>query len=186
MVKYSQEPGVTAKSSKARAYDVRTHFKNTRETVNVIRGMQVRKATRYLRDVLSHKRCVPYRYQSGCGRTAQAKEFGHNQGRWPRKSVEAVIALLRNAISNAEVKGIDVRTLYISHIQANRAQKQRRRTYRAHGRINPYMSSPSHIEVILTSRERPVKPPAAKKDDKKGDKKADKKSEKKSDKKELK
>lgn len=31
----------------------------------------------------------------------------------------------------------------------NQAPKLRRRTYRAHGRINPYMSSPSHIELIL-------------------------------------
>ena len=29
----------------------------------------------------------------------------------------------------------------------------RRRTYRAHGRINPYMSSPCHIEVILVEKE---------------------------------
>lgn len=35
-----------------------------------------------------------------------------------------------------QVKGLDVDTLYISHIQVNQAQKQRRRTYRAHGRIN--------------------------------------------------
>ena len=35
--------------------------------------------------------------------------------------------------------------------------KQRRRTYRAHGRINPYMSSPAHIEIILCKYEDPVK-----------------------------
>lgn len=29
----------------------------------------------------------------------------------------------------------------------------RRRTYRAHGRINPYMSTPSHLEVILTEKD---------------------------------
>lgn len=35
-----------------------------------------------------------------------------------------------------QVKGLDVDSLFISHIQVNQAQKQRRRTYRAHGRIN--------------------------------------------------
>lgn len=35
-----------------------------------------------------------------------------------------------------QVKGLDVDALHISHIQVNQAQKQRRRTYRAHGRIN--------------------------------------------------
>eukprot|EP00983_Pelagomonas_calceolata_P014323 456345-Pelagomonas_calceolata.AAC.2 len=34
---------------------------------------------------------------------------------------------------------------------------QRRRTYRAHGRINPYMSSPCHIELVLKEREAGVK-----------------------------
>lgn len=35
----------------------------------------------------------------------------------------------------------------------------RRRTYRAHGRINPYMSSPCHIEMILTEKEQIVPKP---------------------------
>lgn len=33
-------------------------------------------------------------------------------------------------------KGLDARRLRVTHIQANPASKQRRRTYRAHGRIN--------------------------------------------------
>merc|ERR1712129_662986 len=33
------------------------------------------------------------------------------------------------------------------------APKMRRRTYRAHGRINPYMSSPCHIEIVLVEKE---------------------------------
>lgn len=32
-----------------------------------------------------------------------------------------------------------------------------RRTYRAHGRINAYMSSPCHIELILEEKEQAVK-----------------------------
>ncbi|CAF1141259.1 unnamed protein product, partial [Didymodactylos carnosus] len=35
----------------------------------------------------------------------------------------------------------------------NRAPKIRRRTYRAHGRINPYQSSPCHVELILSEKE---------------------------------
>ncbi|KAJ8451529.1 hypothetical protein Cgig2_018163 [Carnegiea gigantea] len=56
-----------------------------------------------------------------------------------------------------QMKGLDVDSLYISHIQVNQAQKQRRRTYRAHGRINPYMSHPCHIELILSEKEEPVR-----------------------------
>ncbi len=32
-----------------------------------------------------------------------------------------------------------------------------RRTYRAHGRINPYMSMPCHVELILAEKETAVK-----------------------------
>lgn len=42
----------------------------------------------------------------------------------------------RNAESNAEVKGLDIDHLVVEHILVQRAAKMRRRTYRAHGRIN--------------------------------------------------
>merc|ERR550517_684831 len=68
---------------------------------------------------------------------------------WPVKSAEFLLHMLKNAESNAEYKGLDADHLIIEHIQVNRAAQMRRRTYRAHGRINPYMSSPCHIEITL-------------------------------------
>merc|ERR1712024_146361 len=59
------------------------------------------------------------------------------QGRWPVKSAEFLLHMLKNAESNAEYKGLDADHLIIEHIQVNRAAKMRRRTYRAHGRIRP-------------------------------------------------
>lgn len=59
-----------------------------------------------------------------------------SQGRWPKKSAEVLIQLLKNAESNAEVRMLNTDALVIEHIQVNRAEKMRRRTYRAHGRIN--------------------------------------------------
>ncbi|KAI8543960.1 hypothetical protein RHMOL_Rhmol08G0257900 [Rhododendron molle] len=158
-VKYSREPDNPTKSCKARGSDLRVHFKNTRETAHAIRKLPLTKAKRYLEDVLAHKQAIPFtRFCRGVGRTAQAKNRHSNgQGRWPVKSAGFILDLLKNAESNAEVKGLDVDTLYISHIQVNQAQKQRRRTYRAHGRINPYMSSPCHIELTLSEKEEPVK-----------------------------
>ncbi|KAE9587820.1 hypothetical protein Lal_00022035 [Lupinus albus] len=159
MVKYSREPDNPTKSCKARGADLRVHFKNTRETAFSIRKLPLVKAKRYLEDVLAHKQAIPFRrFCRGVGRTAQAKNRHSNgQGRWPVKSAKFILDLLKNAESNAEVKGLDVDALYISHIQVNQAQRQRRRTYRAHGRINPYMSSPCHIELTLSEKEEPVK-----------------------------
>ena len=55
------------------------------------------------------------------------------------------------------MKGLDVDNLELFHIQVNRAQQQRRRTYRAHGRTNPYMSSPCHIEMVLSEKDQKVR-----------------------------
>jgi len=171
--KYSKKIDNTTKTVKARGNDLRVHFKNTRETAAAISRMPLRAAQRYLRAVLKHRRCIPFvRYQGGVGRTSQAKEFNRTQGRWPQKSVEYILNLLQNAQANAEAKQLNLNRLYISHIQVNKAPKMRRRTYRAHGRINPYMSSPCHIELILTEKQAPVKKASEKSaaDSKKGKK----------------
>ncbi|KAJ8439151.1 hypothetical protein Cgig2_027077 [Carnegiea gigantea] len=174
--------GIEASLNNESAY---SGCKNTRETAFAIRKLPLAKAKRYLEDVLAHKQAIPFRrFCGGVGRTAQAKNRHSNgQGRWPVKSAKFILDLLKNAESNAEacilltvkfhgypvllstndsaihlqMKGLDVDSLYISHIQVNQAQKQRRRTYRAHGRINPYMSHPCHIELILSEKEEPVR-----------------------------
>merc|ERR1712168_786755 len=154
MGKYSTEPENPTKSCKARGSYLRVHFKNTRETAQAIKKMHIRKANRYLKDVLLKKQIIPFRrFSGGVGRKAQAKAHGCSQGRWPIKSADFLLQLLKNAESNADVKGLDVDSLVIDHIQVNRAPYMRRWTYRAHGRINPYMSSPCHIEVCLVEKE---------------------------------
>ncbi|XP_054710575.1 60S ribosomal protein L17 [Uloborus diversus] len=162
MARYSMEPDNASKSCKARGSNLRVHFKNTRETAQAIKKMSLRRAQRYLKNVIHKQEIVPFRrFNGGVGRKAQAKQWNATQGRWPKKSAEFLLQLLRNAESNADHKGLDVDRLVIEHIQVNRAPKMRRRTYRAHGRINPYMSSPSHIEVILSEKEQVVAKPAA-------------------------
>ena len=49
--------------------------------------------------------------------TFQAKQWGTTQGRWPKKSAEFLLQLLKNAESNADLKGLDVDHLVIDHIQ---------------------------------------------------------------------
>jgi len=116
--------------------------------------MSLRRAQRFLKNVIAKKEIVPFRrFSGGVGRKAQAKAWGHTQGRWPKKSAEQLLQVLRNAESNAELKGLDAERLVIEHIQVNRAPLMRRRTYRAHGRINAYMSSPCHMEVILSEKD---------------------------------
>jgi len=84
------------------------------------------------------------------------KNFGVSKARHPVKSAEFLLGLLKNAESNADAKGLNTDNLVVKHIQVNQAPKQRRRTYRAHGRINPYMSNPCHVELILTEADEAV------------------------------
>lgn len=157
MVRYGATSTNPAKSASARGSYLRVSFKNTRETAQAINGWNLEKAQKYLSQVVNHERAIPFRrFNSSIGRTAQGKEFGVTKARWPEKSVKFIQDLLTNAASNADAKGLDLTKLYISNIQVQQAPKQRRRTYRAHGRINAYQSSPSHIELILTEKEETV------------------------------
>ena len=121
MVKYSREPqaGAAIKTAKARASDLRTSFKNMRETAMAIKNMPLAKARAYLNRVLDHKSCVPLRrFNGSAGRCPQTKEHNFSgPGRFPEKSVKHLLDLLTNAESNAESKELDSENLHITHLQ---------------------------------------------------------------------
>jgi large subunit ribosomal protein L17e len=155
MVRYSVEPEVPEKTSKARGSHLRVHFKHCREIAHYTKGMAVGKALKILDDVLVFKAAIPFvKYTGGIGRKAMAKQCKApgDKGRWPVKAAAVYRDLLKNAVSNAETKGLDAETLVIDHAQVNQAPAGRRRTYRAHGRIGKYASQPAHIEIILKEK----------------------------------
>jgi len=122
-----------------------------REVAAALRGFKLTKAYAYLGDVKEHKQVIPFRrFNGGVGRSGQAKQFKATQGRWPEKSVKFITGLLKNAAANADAKNLDVEDLVIKNIVVQQAPKTRRRTYRAHGRINPYQGHPCHVEIILS------------------------------------
>ena len=152
---YFRNPS-TAKAAKASGKDLRLHYKNTYETAKAIKGLSIAKAKQYLKDVLAHRRCVPFtKHYGGIGRTGQAAEFGKTLGRWPEKSVKVVLGLVNNIEANANAKNL--KNLVLDHVQVDRAPKGRRRTYRAHGRIGPYLSSQTHIQMYASEKAVDVK-----------------------------
>ncbi|KZP31504.1 60S ribosomal protein L17/L23 [Athelia psychrophila] len=159
MVRYAaaSEAANPEKSSRSHGEYLRTHFKNMREVAAALTGLKVSKAYTYLSDVQEHKQIIPFRrFAGGIGRASQAKQFKTTKGRWPEKSVKFITRLIKNAESNADAKSIDVEGLVIKSIVVNQAPKTRRRTYRAHGRINPYQGHPCHVEVILVATDAEV------------------------------
>ena len=159
---YSRNP-TSDKHAKASGKDIKVSFKNTYECAKMMKGWTIEEARKYYKDVLNHQRCVPFtRFNGGIGRTAQAKEFKLTQGRWPEKSLKYLLSLLDNLESNANAKQLNLKELIIKHVQLNRAAQGRRRTYRAHGRITPYMSHPFHIEVWAQEKSKNVEKPEKK------------------------
>merc|ERR1711909_76768 len=88
--KYSTEPENPTKSCKARGSYLRVHFKNTRETAQAITKKQI----------------IPFRrFSGGVGRKAQAKAHGCSQGRWPVKSAEFLLQLLKKCRKQRRCEG---------------------------------------------------------------------------------
>lgn len=137
--------------AKAGAAHIRVHYKHCREISEAIKGRSVGKAKEYLQNVLEYKDGIPFtKYTGGIGRHSVAKKYKvcGDKIAWPQKATKVYLGLLTNIEANAEVKGLDIEKCMITHSQANQAPKMRRRTYRAHGRVNAYQSSPAHIQII--------------------------------------
>ncbi|KAI5190542.1 large subunit ribosomal protein L17e [Nematocida minor] len=146
---YAYTPKNEDKAVRAAMKNAKISFKNTHQTVTILRGMWLVSAIKYLDDVLAHKRCVPMkRFNGGVPRVAQAKEFGALQGRWPEKSVIQAKCMLKNMQNIAVGKGLDISKVKVTHAQVNRAPIIHNRTYRAHGRVTAWNKSPCHIEII--------------------------------------
>mmetsp|Transcript_58377 Transcript_58377/g.114817 ORF Transcript_58377/g.114817 Transcript_58377/m.114817 type:complete len:190 (+) Transcript_58377:91-660(+) len=155
MVKYSQEPDNIVKAAKAKGTHLRVHFKHCREIGQAIKGRTISKARTYLENVLAFKEAIPFtKYTGGIGRHAVAKQYKTpgDKVQWPQKATKTFLDLLRNIESNAEAKGLEMDKVMITSVNCNQAPKMRRRTYRAHGRVNAYQSSPAHIEIIVEEK----------------------------------
>jgi large subunit ribosomal protein L17e len=131
----------------------RVHYKNVVNVLAAIKGMPAERAVSYLNNVLEHKEAIPFnQHKKGRGRNSQAKNLSTpgSVAAWPKNATEHTLDVLKNAIANGASKGLE--NLVVSHAAGSQAPKGRRRTYRAHGRINAYMSQPSHVEIFLTEK----------------------------------
>ena len=156
MVKsYAYNINNNAKAAKASGTHIRVHYKHCREIANAIKGRTVPAAKKYLQNVLLYKEAIPFtKYTGGIGRHAAAKQTKTpgDKVAWPQKATKTFLDLLTNIGSNAEAKGLDISKVILTHANCNQAPKMRRRTYRAHGRINAYMSCPAHIALVAEEK----------------------------------
>ncbi|KAM0680160.1 60S ribosomal protein L17 [Glugoides intestinalis] len=150
-----------ANTVKAAMQNAKVSFKKTRETCSTLRGRTVEGCIAYLKKVMLKKECVPFRrYSYGVHATPQARAFDGRvpciKGRWPVKSCETIIKLLKNVKDNAAQKNLDAGELVIKMISVNRAPIIHGRCYRAHGRVNAFNKSPCHIQIVCGKKEQEV------------------------------
>ena len=120
--------------------------------------MSLKRAQHYLENVISKTEIVPFtRFKYGVSRKSQLKAFKTGpSGRWPKKSALVLLEVLKNAESNALYKNLNINEIFIDKIEVNRAVKGRRRTFRAHGKINNFNSNPCHVKISLVEREKSI------------------------------
>ncbi len=127
------------KAAKAYGRSLPISMKKSIEICNFIRGKSLARARMMLQRVTEMKQAVPYRrFQKGG--TGHKKGIG--PGRYPVKTAEAFLKLLRSAEANAQQKGMSPERLYIDSIAAQKAatnwhygRKRRRKMKAAHIQI---------------------------------------------------
>mmetsp|Transcript_21542 Transcript_21542/g.48806 ORF Transcript_21542/g.48806 Transcript_21542/m.48806 type:complete len:154 (+) Transcript_21542:728-1189(+) len=128
----------------------KVHLKNTREVGCCIIGMTLQRAENFLKNIMIKKEIVPFRkYRYGIGSKSQSKQYKAVNGRWPKKSAKIILSLIKNLISIVSKNNMNQDVFLIKNININQAIKGRRRTFRAHGRINPFENNPCHIKISI-------------------------------------
>jgi large subunit ribosomal protein L22 len=129
--------------------DLHVSPKHAREVCKEIVEMSTASAEKYLEEVIALKRAVPY--------TRFNNEFGHKRGmasgRYPVKASGKVLDLLREAVANAEFKGLDSEKLVIKHASAYPGRRIKRYMPRAQGRSGEHSEITANIELVVEETE---------------------------------
>ena len=115
--------------AKACSHNLRISVKNAKVVCKSVRGMYLKKAKKFLEDVLKEKRSINGKYYS--------------------KTTKEVLNIIKSAEKNAEFKNLDTDNMYILHIAALDGTHMHRRRHKRN--IGTKIKS-AHLEVILKER----------------------------------
>ncbi len=127
--------------------DLHISPKHSREVCKEIVGMSTPNAEKYLEEVIALKRPVRYtKYK-------KAHRKGIGCGRYPVNASRKVLELLREAVANAEFKGLDSEKLRIKHASAYPGRKIKRYMPKAQGRSGEHSERTSDVEIVVEETE---------------------------------
>ena len=124
-------------------------LKHAVEISSFIKGKTTEYAKRYLEDVITQKKAIPFtKFNKGVG---HKKAMG--PARYPLKASTEIKSLLESAEANAQFKGLNTSSLSIIHISANKAQTQWHS-----GRQRRRKMKRTHIEIVVEETKKSEKP----------------------------
>jgi len=137
--------------AKAFGRDLGISFKQAIEISNYIRGNPLTVAKRKLEESASMKKAIPFkRFTNGLGHKP-----GIAAGRFAVNASTEILQLLKSAESNALFKGMNAKSLFVSHISVHRAP-----TTWHYGRQHRRKAKRCHVQLILneSSQKKDSKP----------------------------
>ena len=134
--------------------DIPISTKHAIEICNFIRGKSLQKSKKFLEQVMAQKTAVPFKiYKRNVGH----KPGNMAAGRYPTKASRYILSLLSSLESNAENKGLDVNSLYLTTIIPNKASRPFH-----FGRKRRIKMKRTHIHIFAEEQKREVKKPEQK------------------------
>ncbi|MEK6809645.1 MAG: 50S ribosomal protein L22 [Nanoarchaeota archaeon] len=124
--------------------DIPISTKHAIEICNFIRGKSLQQSKKFLEQVIVMKTAVPFKiYKRNVGH----KPGNMAAGRYPTKASRYILSLLSSLESNAENKGLDVSSLYLTEIIPNRASRPFH-----FGRKRRIKMKRTHIQIFAEER----------------------------------
>ncbi len=115
--------------AKACSHNIRISVKNAKPVCKSVRGLELKRAKKFLEEVLKEKKNI--------------------NGRFYSKTTREILNIISSAEKNAEFKNLDINNMYIFHISALEGTHMHRR--RRKTRFGTKMKS-AHLEVILKEK----------------------------------
>lgn len=136
------------KAARAFGSELRTSWKNSINIARALQGMKVRAAEKYLEEVIALKRPVPFTTRN----LKVAHKPGIGPGRYPKKSAQKALMVLKNAINNAEYAGLDPDEMVIVHASAYKGRTIKGTMPRAQGRATAKNEDTTNLEIIIQEK----------------------------------
>ncbi len=112
LFKYSIKVADEKRAARAQVHDVNASHKDLSQVLGAIKYKTIAQATKILDEAITKTKAIPYK--KFATRLGHRSELGGRKGRYPIKEAKVALELLKNAVANAEAKGLDKEKLVVA------------------------------------------------------------------------